>query len=113
MRKTFRWNFFHGSVFQSSVRVGSPAIRPDILLYLYLPVVRAHVSISCGFPIGFGFLGNLSRLGLRLVTCSDGLESVKRVTLFRTSIHLHCTKRSAVQVLRDVRTVLYAGSLYE
>jgi hypothetical protein len=34
---------------------------------------------------------------LRLVTCSDGLESVKRVTLFHTSI------------LRDVRTMLYAG----
>jgi hypothetical protein len=38
---------------------------------------------------------------LRLVACSDGLESVKRVTLFRTSI------------LRDVRTVLYAGSQSE
>ena len=54
-------------------------------------------ALSFGFPEGIGFLGHLSRLSLRLVACSDGLESVKRVTLFRTSI------------LRDVRTVLYAG----
>jgi hypothetical protein len=53
--------------------------------------------MSFGFPKGVSFLGNLSRLRLRLVACSGDLESVKRVTLFRISIS------------RDVRTVLYAG----
>ena len=69
-RKTFRWNFFQGRVFQSSVRFCSSAIRPDLCQYLYLPVFRAHVSVSPGFPWGVCFLGNLSRLGLRLVACS-------------------------------------------
>jgi len=35
-RKTLRWMCFQGSVFQSSVRVFTSAIRPDLLHYLYL-----------------------------------------------------------------------------
>jgi hypothetical protein len=45
-------------------------VKPNLCQYLYLPVFRAHVSVSSGFPKGFGFLGNLSRLRLRLVACS-------------------------------------------
>src|SRR3972149_2796582 len=40
----------------------------------YLPVIRAHVSVSFGFSEGFCFLGDLSRLGLRLVACSISRE---------------------------------------
>ena len=90
--------FVERSVFTTS---GTCVIRPLLIEYPGLPVHPAHVSISFGFPEGVGFLGHLSRYGLRLVACSGGLESVKRVTLFRTSIS------------RDVRTMLYAGFRYE
>ena len=45
-RKTFRWNFFQGNDFQTSLGFFAGAISSDLRQYLYHPIYRIHVSLS-------------------------------------------------------------------
>jgi len=98
-RNTLRSSSFHGNSFQPSVRCSAtaPAIRPELRWYLYIPVIRVHVSLSQALPWAFASWTISPVYDLRLVACSFD-ESHRRVTPFRLSI------------FRDLRMMLYAGS---
>ena len=76
---------------------------PSFLPYdslLFIPDRRAYVSISSSFPAGFGFLGNPSLKGIRVVPCSlyrPPTRAYLRVIPFRCS------------VLRSFRRMLSTG----
>jgi hypothetical protein len=97
-----------GSLFQASLdgviclaRSSFGAFLFAILLILYLPYNRVHVSVSSDFLRGIGFLDNLSTggIGWCLLTVSTTCESLPVVIPFR------------IFVCRYFRLVLYAELL--
>jgi hypothetical protein len=92
---------FQGSVFQSSVRVLTSAIRPELLPHLYLPVLRPHVSVSQTLLWALASWGILPIGTYGWFPAPVVPESHRWVTPFRAS------------TLRGLRSVLYAGSRIE
>ncbi len=108
MRNTCCSSFRQGSLFQASlvgstgiVRLSCGAFLSAIVLTLYLPYNRVHVSLSSSFPRGICFLDNLSTacIGWHLLTVSTTGESIAVVIPFR------------VFVWRCFRPALYAELL--
>ena len=87
----------------SQDQAGAWSWVPSYLPYsslLFIPDRRAYVSISSGFPAGFGFLGNPSLKCMRVVPCSlyrPPTRACLRVIPFRCS------------VLRSFRRILSTG----
>ena len=103
-QKTFRWNFFQGSVLQTSLGFFAGVISSDLCQYLYHPIYRTHVSLSqlLGWAFASGELvrtSSYTRCGIWLVAYSVFAENYSGVSPFRMSI------------FRDRRPVLYAGFL--